>query len=201
LEYDFLLRLLELSGAASAALLFWSFVAGLAYLVSVRGSLPLQGDPLAGARERGARGDLAAAIRQYDVAIRIDSSDVRARNERAELLRRSGRFDEAFSGFEGVLRLSPRNERALAGLGDVRLAQRRYAEAIALYQSALEARPAQPAVLNNMGLAHAELGRFDLAVSDFRAALRIAPDASAEANLARARQDLARAEAASGDGR
>lgn len=187
-------RLLGLACATSAAVLLWSFVAGLAYLLSVRGSLPLQSDPLAGARERGARGDLAAAVRQYDVAIGIDSGDLRARNERAELLRQGGRHAEAFSAFEDVLRLSPENERARAGLGDVRLVQRRYTEAIGLYGTALQGRAAQPAVLNNLGTAFAALGQFDQAIDAFSAALAIAPAASAEANLERARQDRTRAQ-------
>lgn len=140
-------RLLNLAFALGVATFFWAFVAGLAYLLSVHGGLPLRTDPLTGARQRAARGDIAGAVRQYRIATLIEPTDLRGLNEMGELLVRAGRYDESIAAFEKVLHAKP-DGRALAGIGTVRALQGDFDRAIAAFEAALAIAPDSPARAN-----------------------------------------------------
>lgn len=191
-------RLLHAALVVSAALLLWSFVGGLAYLLTLERQLPLRTDPLARARARAERGDVATALREYTTAARIDGSDLRARNEMAQLLLKQGRLAEAEAAFAAVLQVSPRDPTATQGMADLRLAQSRYREAIDLYQGLLEQRERRdPNLLNNLGIARAHSGDLAGAITAFAEAAALEPASSKfAANLAQARAERARAEAA-----
>lgn len=184
-------RLLHLTFALGVAAFFWAFVAGLVYLLSVAGALPLRTDPLSGARQRDSRGDTAGALRQYRLATLIDPNDLRALNEMGELLARAGRHDESLAAFESVLRFRP-DGRALAGIGSVLAAEGRHAEAADVFERSLVLAPNQPAALNQLGVARVRLGELEGAIKAFEAGAAIAPSSPARGNLQRARAELAR---------
>lgn len=189
-------RLLRLAFALGLAWLLWSFVGGLVYLLALERALPLRTDPLAGARDRAAKGDVEGALRQYRTAARIDASDLRAAAEMGELLLKHGRLAEAEAAFAGALRVSPADPRALTGLGDVRLSQQRWDEAVAVYESLPAAAPRSANLLNNLGIAHARAGRFDQAIAAFEQAVALGAEGRFRANLTLARADRERARAA-----
>ena len=185
-------RSLRLCFALSVGVLLWSFVAGAVYVWGVQGSFALRGDPLSGARQRAARGDVTGAAREYRAVIAIDALDTRAVFELGTLLLRSGRVDEASADLERALRAHPRDARVLATLGDVRLAQNRHREAIDLYKAAIGLSPQEPSLLNNLGTAYAGLGDLERAVVAYRASIAIKPGI-ADKNLARALEELQKA--------
>jgi Flp pilus assembly protein TadD len=189
-------RLLNLSFALGVAAFFWAFVAGLVYLYSTDGSLPLRTDPLRGARQQGSRGDVAGALRQYRIAALIDTTDSRTLNEMGELLARAGRgrpgrYEGALAAFDKVLGMKA-DGRALAGIGDVFVAQRRYSEAADAYERSLLLLPNRPGVLNGLGMARSFQGDLAGAISAFEASAALAPLSAAPHNLARARAEQLR---------
>lgn len=141
-------RLLNLTFALGVATFFWAFVAGLAYLLSVHGGLPLRTDPLTGARQRAARGDIAGAVRQYRIATLIEPTDLRGLNEMGELLLRNGRLDEARGAFERSLRVAPNQANAWNGIGTTRALQGDFDRAIEAFLAALAIGPESPARAN-----------------------------------------------------
>jgi tetratricopeptide (TPR) repeat protein len=181
-------RLLHLSFLLGVAAFFWAFVGGFVYLLSTDGVLPLRTDPLRGARQRGSRGDVAGALRQYRIAARIDSNDVRTLNEMGELLARNGQYERALAAFDQVLEARA-DGRALAGIGDVLMAQRRYPEAGEAYERSLGLAPNRPAVLNHLGMARSFEGDLDRAILAFAASDALLPHSEAAQNLERARAE------------
>jgi tetratricopeptide (TPR) repeat protein len=183
---------LNIALALGAAALFWAFVGGFAYLISLQGSLPLRTDPLLGARQHLKRGNVAGAVSQFRIAAVLNATDLRSLNELGELLLRDRRYDESLRAFEQALALRP-HPRAMNGIADVRFAQGRYQDAAAHYERSLLLLPQQASVLNDLGLARALHGDYDAAVTAFGASLTMAPNEQTRANLEHAQADRARA--------
>jgi tetratricopeptide (TPR) repeat protein len=178
----------------SVAVLFWSFVGGLVYLLAVQRSLPLQVDGLDEARRRVARKDLKGALREYRSFTHVSPFEIRGFQEMGEILLQERRYDEAAAAFEAALRIRRQSAVTLARLADARVAQGRYADAIALYETALPlaAEKARPDLHNDLGRAYALDGDFERAIQEFSAALALAPHKEAAANRERAMADRAR---------
>lgn len=118
---------------------------------------------------------------------------------KAKSLARQGKFAEAAAQYQQVLAKFPANQRARAGLNDLRGAAPDLGDLIALYrqgqletvvqQGAMLAAqfPAAAALHNLLGTAHAGLGDWDAAIGRYGAALRADPDfAGARNNLGNA---------------
>jgi tetratricopeptide (TPR) repeat protein len=184
---------LRISLALSAALLFWSFVGGALYLITIQRRFPLGVDALDEAHWRLGRGDTKGALKEYRRFTSMSPFETRAQSEMGRLLLREGQLNEAAAAFEGVLRLQPRDLGALVGLGDVRLAQARGAEASSLYESALSQVPRSATLHKKAARAHALSGELDQAIAEFDAALALGPDPEASAGRERALAEKQRA--------
>ena len=187
-------RLLNVALALGAGAVLWGVVGGVAYLLSLHGSLSLKTDPLLGARQHLKRGSVPGAINQFRIAFLLSATDLTGLNELGEILLRDGRYDESISAFEQAQALQP-DARALAGIGDARLAQGRHVDAAAHYERSLRLQPRQPQVLHGLGLARTLEGDLERAVAAFDASLALQPDERTRINLERVKAARARAEA------
>lgn len=77
---------------------------------------------------------------------------------------------EAAAAFEKALKLEPGNFRALAGIGQARLAERRYEDAFSYLSKAIDAGFKSPQTYSQLALAQTNLGRFDEAAASYEKA-------------------------------
>lgn len=124
----------------------------------------------------GEKGQLDAAIRQYQQALRLWPDDSGARNNLGLIFSRKGQLDEAIRQYEEAIRIQPVNAHAqnnlgvaLVTLGQTNEAMRRFEEAIRLESDHAEAR-------RNLGKILAGQGQTDDAIRQFEQALRLKPD-------------------------
>ena len=113
------------------------------------------------------------ALAQLDTAARLDSSLPQLRFERATLLERLGRLDEAYKELHTVLANDSTNHVAMNYLGYV-LADRNRGnldEATHLLNKALELSPKNPAYLDSRGWLRYRQGHFSEALNDIDSAL------------------------------
>jgi tetratricopeptide (TPR) repeat protein len=82
------------------------------------------------------RNDIAAAIKQYEVAIREGERDGVAANNLAWLLSQKSDFDRALVYAERAFRLAPHDPAVLDTLGYIHLKRREYSEAVVILQEA-----------------------------------------------------------------
>ena len=143
------------------------------------------------------RGQFAAAVDQFDLALRRDPNSVMALNNRGLSLRRLRRFDEALANYDRALVLQPDYTDALCNRGVTLYEMGRFAEAVASYDRALTLQPNNADVHFNRGNALHELKRFDEALSSYDRALALRPDfTAAQANRANPLHALRRFEEA-----
>ncbi|WP_416899676.1 MAG: tetratricopeptide repeat protein [Minwuia sp.] len=116
-----------------------------------------------------------AAIRDYDLAVRIRPGYTDAIVNRGLTYRRMGDSDRAVEDYDLALTMDPDHRIARINRGYVFLQQDRFPEAIADFDHVLRADPANAFALNNRGLAFWELGDMDRAVADFTASLESEP--------------------------
>jgi predicted O-linked N-acetylglucosamine transferase (SPINDLY family) len=97
--------------------------------------------------------------------------------QRALALHRMARLDEAGAVYEQVLRIDPREPRALHLLGVLALQGNRAATAAQLFERVLAVDAGNFPALVNLGTAQQYLGRFAAAVASYDRALALKPDA------------------------
>jgi tetratricopeptide (TPR) repeat protein len=140
-------------------------------------------------------GDESAQVEVYARQRDLQPFNAATHRNLAQALYNSRRFDEAVSSYQRAIRLEPGDARAYAGIGEVRLEQERLPEARQAFQQALDRDPSSAAVQNSLGIVAALSRSPAEAVSHFEQAVRLRPGVY-EANLARARTELAAAERA-----
>jgi adenylate cyclase len=102
--------------------------------------------------------DFAAADRHYARAIALSPSSAGAYVQRARLLLRLGRTDEALAVGRRAVQLDPLSQAAHNGLAGIFALSGRHAEAVASYRSALALVPGDAYFHSNLALSQAELG-------------------------------------------
>ena len=89
------------------------------------------------------RGNHAEAVRQIDIALKINPKVASAHNNRGNALKELKRFDEALASYDKALALKPDYANAFYNCGSALRELRRFDEALASYDRALAARPDQ----------------------------------------------------------
>ena len=107
--------------------------------------------------------------------------DLAAVFDRANAMRRQGRWPEALAGYEAVLAQAPDHIPSLNNHGLVLARLGRHSEAVASYDAALAQAPSDPVALNNRGESLQKLMRPDEALASYDRAIAAAP-AFAEAH-------------------
>jgi superkiller protein 3 len=159
------------------ALLTLAFATGVVQSLRTRHRIPGI-DPLDSmddARSRARAGDVTASLVQYRVASRLSFGNVRAFEEYADALGRSG---DLAGELEARMRASaewPRSARTHTGLGLAYLRNRRLDEALASFAVALRLDPTDAAAYAGRGDALREEGRLPEAVEAYAIALHFAP--------------------------
>ena len=117
--------------------------------------------------------DETSAIAAYTEAIRLDSGNAIAYNNRGLALADQGKLDEAIADYTEAIRLDPSNAIAYSNRGVVLYAQDNQDAAIADYNYAIHLNPDYAIAYSNRGLALSAQGKLDEAVADYTQAIRL----------------------------
>jgi tetratricopeptide (TPR) repeat protein len=98
------------------------------------------------------------------------------RNDRGEILRALGRYDDAIAGFREALALHPGYPEARNNLGVALRQAGRTEEAVAAFAAALADRPDYPEARYNLGVTLVDVGRHEESLPHLTALLEQAPD-------------------------
>lgn len=132
-----------------------------------------------------ARGDAERAALNFAHATRLDPESVAFRNNLAQALGRSGRFDQALAQFEAAIDMAPDDVSLRANFAVLLRDFSRPSEAEAHLRHALQHSQQDAALLGSLGNVLTDDGRPVEAEAAYRAALRAAPEsAAANYNLA-----------------
>ncbi len=124
---------------------------------------------------RDHKGDLLGALADYDAALRLRPDYVVAIGNRATLLSKLKRHEEALDGLGRVIELCPESVASYVNRGCTYLQLGRWQEGLADFELALELQPGMAQAHNNRGLIFFELEDYRSAIDEFSAALRSEP--------------------------
>ena len=124
----------------------------------------------------GNRGELDAAAREYEQAVRIAPDLAEARRNLGGTYFKLGRIDEAIREYHEVVSLKPGWAEAHSSLGAAYEAKGQRDDAIREYRDAIRLDPALVDAHANLGAASIANGRLDDAAAAYREAIRLAPD-------------------------
>ena len=143
------------------------------------------------------RGDHAKALREIDLALKINANSAPPHNNRGVALQELRRLDEALASFERAVSIKRDYADAHSNRANVLKALRRYDEALAGYDRALALRPDHAEAHSNRADALHKLKRFEDALTSCERALALKPDfAAAHCHRANALRGLGRYEEA-----
>ncbi|GFE62149.1 tetratricopeptide repeat protein [Geobacter sp. AOG2] len=132
-------------------------------------------------------GNLDAAIREYEEALRINPFYQRSLANLGLALARKGNLDAAIGKYQEALQINPNYNVVHNNLGLALARKGNLDAAIGEYHEALRINPDYVEAHNNLGVALARKGDLDAAIGEFREALRTSPDnMEAYKNLERA---------------
>ncbi len=121
----------------------------------------------------GRRGDVNAAIDQYNAALAMQPTSHLAHNNLGTIFAHRGEIDKAGEQFEEAIKSAPDYVEAHNNLGNILARRGKTADAIAQYRIALDLNPEWADAYNNLACALFGIGDIEGAVQNYRAALRI----------------------------
>jgi tetratricopeptide (TPR) repeat protein len=124
------------------------------------------------------QGDLNAAIKDYDQAIKLNSKFAQAYNNRGVAYDHKGDFDRALADFDQAIKLKP-TAIAHFNRGNAYLARSQYDHAIDDYNQAIKLKPDLAQAFDNRCWARAVVGILKPALADCNEALRLMPNNAA----------------------
>lgn len=123
-----------------------------------------------------AAGRPTEAIKQCELALRIEPDYAQAHNGLGAALQQTGEIQEAIEQYEWALRLKPRDPEVHYNLGVALLGLHRATEAVEHFEHALRRKPYDADTHYNLGVALLGLDKMPEAIEHFEQALRINPD-------------------------
>jgi len=121
------------------------------------------------------QGNYENAIKYYDKALEINSTDINVLYNKALALDSLGRHDEAVSYYDKVLAIKPNDTDSLNNKGLDLDVLGKHDEAISYYDKVLSINPTDADALYNKGLALDNLGKHDQAILFYKQVLDINP--------------------------
>lgn len=118
----------------------------------------------------------AKALEDYSECLKLNPERTDALNNKAVVLARMERFEEAAAEFTKLLQLNPQDALAFRNRGLCRFDQQQYDLALADYNQAIELAPRAPANWFQRGNVFLEQERFDRAEADYSQAIELDPD-------------------------
>jgi len=137
---------------------------------------PLLAAHLANARLLEARADWPGATLAYEAALAMAPDLAEAQYNRANLLCRAGRTEEALAGFDRAIALRPAWASAHLNRGALLAGSGKWNAAIACYRIATRLAPEEAAGWGNLGNALSALGQHEQAIAALQTATRLQPD-------------------------
>lgn len=138
------------------------------------------------------RNDFAAAIREFEAAIRLESRFVDAIIDLGDAYFDSASVEEAVDAYQRALVVDRGNLDAQFRLGRASYARRDYDTALKSYNDVLKSRPDDPEAIYNIALTNKALKRYDAAIPYFEKSIaaRAKPFPEARINLSRCYYEL-----------
>jgi tetratricopeptide (TPR) repeat protein len=121
------------------------------------------------------KGDLDAALRDYDQAIRIAPAVSSWWNNRGNLFQKLKEYDKALENYNRAIELRGNSAIVHGNRGNAFNHKREYDHAIADFDEALRLNPRYVNAFANRANSYRELKQFDKALADYDAALKIDP--------------------------
>ena len=135
--------------------------------------------------------ELQRLLSEVETALEHDLSSAKTNAQRAVLLARLGRDEEALQSYAKALELQPDFTDVLFNRSNLLRELGRHEEALAGYDRALELEPGDAALLNNRGVTLFMLERYQEALDSYARAIALRPDyADAFTNRGNALQEL-----------
>jgi len=146
---------------------------------------PKAADHSARGQLRFDRGDLLAALADFDEAVRLEPQEAWHHHRRGCALQRLRRADDAAAAFDEAIRIKPDFAEAYVNRGNMWRSKRDYDRAVADFDAAIEIAPEHGEIYLLRGVTRSAKGDTLLAIFDLEDAVRLAPkDAAAHGNLA-----------------
>jgi protein O-GlcNAc transferase len=124
----------------------------------------------------GQRGSHADAVRQFDVALKLNAKNAAVHNSRGVALGKLKRVTEALESFDRAIALQPNNAEAHSNRANALRELDRSEEALASGNRAIALKPEHAEALNNRANVLLRLKRYQEAIADLERVLRINPD-------------------------
>ena len=115
------------------------------------------------------------ALENYERALKIDSSNVDALCNSANIMGQLGRHKEALTHYQKALKLSPNTPTVHYNLGTLYLQQFQPEKAVNYFRTAISLRPNYATAYNSLGVALTELGEPEQAIAFFEKANDLEP--------------------------
>ncbi|HUB66755.1 MAG TPA: tetratricopeptide repeat protein [Candidatus Methylacidiphilales bacterium] len=128
------------------------------------------------------KGQVDAAIAQYQKALKIDSHDDVVYYDLGFALMQKGQVAEAMPQFEKALEINPANADARDDFGATLFSTGQTDKAMTQFQKAVEINPNLAQAYYNMGVALIQKGQLDPAIAEFQKALKTNPSFAAAHN-------------------
>ena len=121
------------------------------------------------------KGNYAAAIKDYDQAIKLNPEYANAYNNRGIVKDDLGDFAAAIADYDEAIKLNPKDANAYCNRGNAKSRLGDYNAAVADFSEAIRLNPKDAMVYNNRGITKARSGDYNAAVADFSEAIRLNP--------------------------
>jgi predicted O-linked N-acetylglucosamine transferase (SPINDLY family) len=122
------------------------------------------------------RGEYREAVRQIDLALRVNAKSAAAYNNRGVALKNLKRFDEALASFDKAIALKPDYVEAFNNRGDTLNELKRFDQALASCDQAIALKPDYAEAYSNRCISLNGLKRFDEALASGDRAIALKPD-------------------------
>jgi protein O-GlcNAc transferase len=122
------------------------------------------------------RGDYEAALRQIDVALRVNPNAAFAHNNRGRILVNLQKFDESLASFDRAISLQPNYAEAFNNRGNALRGVNRFDDALASFEKAIALKADYAEAFCGRGLSLQELNRREEALASHERAIALKPD-------------------------
>lgn len=128
--------------------------------------------------EQARRGNLDAAIEFYSSALKLDSGNYEAYNNRGVTYLRKNEFDLAIMDFSAAVSLQPASIGAILNLSHAYYRKGQFERALEFVDRAFEINANSPQAWSTRGLIHRRQKEYQKAIGDYTKAIEIKPDSS-----------------------
>jgi tetratricopeptide (TPR) repeat protein len=123
------------------------------------------------------KGDYDRAIKDYDLAIKLNPNNFKPYNNRGVAYQNKGDYDRAIRDFDEAIKLNPNSAHAFANRGETYQLRDEFERAVQDYDKAITIEPSLKEIWNGRCWARAIIGQLEGALTDCNKALSVQPNA------------------------